>query len=190
MKKWSFVALLIVGATILGATVLREPIAQAGSTVSATIIGPLDGSGNVKVHEQGTAAVHEQGTANVNVTNSSVPTHEQGTANVNVTNSTLSVTPPAATKHDVQLFDCGVGETLASGPIAASFIDVQNTSGVDVSFDLADGNFGLDGTRFTGALAPGQGKLLELTQPVVVDRILFTGSPTGGNCVRVTVLGD
>jgi len=27
MRKWSFVALLLVGATILGATVLREPIA-------------------------------------------------------------------------------------------------------------------------------------------------------------------
>jgi hypothetical protein len=58
MKKWSFVALLVVGATILGATVLREPIARAAQTVDANIIGPLDGNGNVKVHEQGTASVN------------------------------------------------------------------------------------------------------------------------------------
>jgi len=61
MRKWSFVALVILGATVLGATVLREPIAWAAQTVDAKIIGPLDGNGNV--------AVHEQGTANVSVTN-------------------------------------------------------------------------------------------------------------------------
>jgi hypothetical protein len=65
MKKWSFVALLVVGATILGATVLREPIARAAQTVDATIVGPLDGQGNVKVHEQGTANVNVTNTAQV-----------------------------------------------------------------------------------------------------------------------------
>jgi hypothetical protein len=57
MRKWTFVVLLLVGATILGGTVFREPIALAAQSVDATIIGPLDGNGNVKVHEQGTAAV-------------------------------------------------------------------------------------------------------------------------------------
>jgi hypothetical protein len=57
MKKWHAVAMLLVGATLLGGTVLREPIASAAQSVSATIIGPLDAQGNVKVHEQGTAAV-------------------------------------------------------------------------------------------------------------------------------------
>jgi hypothetical protein len=79
MKKSSFVSLLLVGATILGATVLRERIASAAQTVSATIIGPLDANGNVTVHEQGTAAVHEQGTANVQVANPSVPIEQAGT---------------------------------------------------------------------------------------------------------------
>jgi len=60
MKKWIFVALLVVGATILGATVLREPIASAAQTVDANIIGPLDGQGDIRVHEQGTAAVNAQ----------------------------------------------------------------------------------------------------------------------------------
>ena len=61
MKKWGFVALLLVGATILGSTVLHEPIANAAQNVGATIVGPLDANGNVKVAQQGTA--------NVNVTN-------------------------------------------------------------------------------------------------------------------------
>src|SRR5262245_10096747 len=39
MKKWLFVALLLVGATILGATVLREPIGYAASPFTNVIIG-------------------------------------------------------------------------------------------------------------------------------------------------------
>lgn len=57
MKKWSFVALLVVGGTVLGATMLREPVALAAQAISATIVGPLDANGNVMVHEQGTANV-------------------------------------------------------------------------------------------------------------------------------------
>src|SRR5438128_1891572 len=57
MRKWTFVVLLVVGATILGGTVLREPIAYAAQSVSATVVGPLDSNGNVAVHEQGTATV-------------------------------------------------------------------------------------------------------------------------------------
>ena len=64
----------MLGAVLLGATVLSDPIATAAQTVGATIIGPLDGSGNVKVHERGTAAV--------NVTNTSLPVREQGTVPV------------------------------------------------------------------------------------------------------------
>jgi hypothetical protein len=64
MKKWHFVALLLIGSTILGATVLREPIARAAQIVDAKIVAPLDGQGNVKVHEQGTVQV--TGTAGIN----------------------------------------------------------------------------------------------------------------------------
>jgi hypothetical protein len=45
MGKWTFIALLLIGATLLGGTALREPIASAAQTVSATIVGPLDGAG-------------------------------------------------------------------------------------------------------------------------------------------------
>jgi hypothetical protein len=53
--------LLVLGSVVLGATVLRAPIASAAQSLGATIVGPLDSNGNV--------AVHEQGTANVNVAN-------------------------------------------------------------------------------------------------------------------------
>jgi hypothetical protein len=59
MKKATLVILLVVGSAILGATVFSERIAQAAQLVSATIIGPLDDSGNVKVHEQGTVLVRD-----------------------------------------------------------------------------------------------------------------------------------
>jgi hypothetical protein len=61
MKKWPMVALLVLSATFLSATVLSGPIASAAQSVSATITGPLDGQGNVKVHEQGTANVNVLG---------------------------------------------------------------------------------------------------------------------------------
>jgi hypothetical protein len=70
VPKTLTVALLLAGAIVLGATVLREPIAYAAQTVNATIVGPLDGGGNVKVHEQGTAAV--------DVTNSSIAVRPVG----------------------------------------------------------------------------------------------------------------
>jgi hypothetical protein len=70
MKKWTFVALLLVGATVLGGTVLREPIASAAQSVSATIVGPLDAKGNL--------SVHEQGTADVSVANPSVAVEQAG----------------------------------------------------------------------------------------------------------------
>jgi hypothetical protein len=49
--------LLVLVSVVLGATVFREPIAWAAQAVDSTIIGPLDGQGNVRVHEQGTAQV-------------------------------------------------------------------------------------------------------------------------------------
>src|SRR5262245_13613671 len=68
MKKWPFVALLLVGATVLGATVLREPIGYAASPFQNVIVGN-DATNPVPVREQnldgGSIKVHEQGTVNV-----------------------------------------------------------------------------------------------------------------------------
>jgi hypothetical protein len=64
MRKWPTIGLLFLGAT-LGVTVFSGPIATAAQSVRATIVGPLDGGGNVKVHEQGTANVNVVGNASV-----------------------------------------------------------------------------------------------------------------------------
>jgi hypothetical protein len=49
MKKASLVILVVVGAAVLGATVFRERIVYAAQLVNATIVGPVDDVGNVKV---------------------------------------------------------------------------------------------------------------------------------------------
>jgi hypothetical protein len=58
MRRGSLVVAGMVGlALILGATVLREPVAWAAQLVDAHITN-LDSNGNIKVHEQGTASVN------------------------------------------------------------------------------------------------------------------------------------
>ena len=108
MRKALVVALLLVGSAALGATVLREPLAQAASPFTNVIVGNtstnpvpvaeqnLDGNGNVKVHEQGTA--------NVNVTNSSVPVSaaQSGPWDVSL-DGTPAVTSADTTKKVAQL---------------------------------------------------------------------------------------
>ena len=71
MRKYAIVTGGLLLSLVLGATVFSAPIARAAQSVSATITGPLDGQGNV--------TVHEQGTANVSVTNSQLSVREQGT---------------------------------------------------------------------------------------------------------------
>src|SRR5436309_15934899 len=66
--------LLLLGSAVLGATVLREPIARAAAPISSVFV--------------------------TNDASHAVPVHEQGTANVNVTNAGGRVIPVA---HDVTL---------------------------------------------------------------------------------------
>jgi hypothetical protein len=118
MKKWTFVVLLLVGATVLGATVLREPMAWAAQDLAVTIINPVDAQGNVKVHEQGTV--------NANV---------QGTVDANVTNSRIAVGPTAAAKTALSPLAASAGNAvtreLTSGTVNASLVVVQ--------FDFGEG---------------------------------------------------
>jgi hypothetical protein len=134
MKKLSYAALLLVAATLLGATVLREPVADAASA-----------------------------TLNVLVTNDSahpVPVHEQGTANVNVTNGSLTVAPPAPQGDVVQVdkqlsfpasvdpkFDRVTLYTVPQGKrFVASFGSVTGQGGNTgfTTADIAFGEFSVD----------------------------------------------
>jgi hypothetical protein len=87
MKKWTFITLLLAGATVLGATVFREPIAWAAQSVDTTIVGPLD-NGNVRVHEEGTANVREQNLDRVG----DIKVHEQGTVSTRSDNDEVAIT--------------------------------------------------------------------------------------------------
>ena len=59
MKKLSFAALLLLAATLLGATVLREPVADA-ATATLNVFVTNDSAHPVPVHEQGNVKVSEQ----------------------------------------------------------------------------------------------------------------------------------
>jgi hypothetical protein len=150
MKKWSFVALLLVGATILGATVLREPIASAAQGVSATIVGPLDAGGNVRVHEQ-------------------------GTVDVNVTNGSLRVAPTTAANRHFTFLNAAAGATDADffQAINASLITITSMKGGIGQVYVGDG---LELLVFR--IEPGHDLVLPLTQLFRVSRIQVDCGPT------------
>jgi hypothetical protein len=114
MRKLLVVAVLLVGSAALGATVLREPLAEAASPFTNVIVSNpatnpvpvaeqnVDGSGNVKVHEQGTA--------NVNVTNGSLAAAQSGTWNVG-----LSGTPGVTSADSTTLVGSYTGAPDGGG---------------------------------------------------------------------------
>ncbi len=144
------VALLVLGA-VLGGTVLQGQVAHAASGILSVFVtnGPshpvpaqeqnLDATGNIKVHEQGTASV--------NVTNTTLPVHEQGTALVNVANMPGSA--PFMKNETVvlragELFASKCDSVPASRTFAMEYIDLQTngiSSGevVSVSLDATTG---------------------------------------------------
>jgi hypothetical protein len=152
MKKWLFVVGLVGGSLLLGGTVLREPIAYAAQSVSATIIGPLDANGNV--------AVHEQGTANVNVTNTDLGVH-----------GTVSVSTPSPISG-------GAREASAEGGVSFKLNGTQTVSVISVDMTPGVTGFRLytDGGGIAAAFeGPGEGGqahiLLPLPRPISFDSI-------------------
>jgi hypothetical protein len=67
MRSYVLTGLGVVAGLVLGTTVFGSTIASAAQTVGATIIGPLDGGGNVRVHEQGTVPASQSGNWHVSV---------------------------------------------------------------------------------------------------------------------------
>jgi len=82
VSKWVVAALVVLGATVLGATALSEPIAYAAQSIEATVVGPVDEQGHVKVHEQGIAKVEVTNSRRepvlVNITDTKVPVEQVG----------------------------------------------------------------------------------------------------------------
>lgn len=96
MKKALIPAfLLLLGSTILGATVLREPLAQAAAPIASVFVSN-DASSPIPVREQNLDA------------NGNVKVHEQGTANVNVNG--VVTTQPAQPANSFSLAPRGIGD--------------------------------------------------------------------------------
>jgi hypothetical protein len=160
--------LLLLGSAVLGATVLREPIAKAASPIASVFV-TNDASNPVPVREQNNDA------------NGNIKVHEQGTANVNVTNSGLSVKPQLASPTNAS-FGYGLSspgghtETQMFGKtIDLTYIDVtmnnDDASLYEVSFyDGSSFAFGLPGPAYE---AQQRDYRIALTQPVRADRIEF-----------------
>jgi hypothetical protein len=160
MKKWLFAVGLVGGSLLLGGTVLREPIAYAAQSVSATIIGPLDANGNVQVHEQGTA--------DVNVTNTDLGVH--GTVSV----STPSPISSGAREAGIQ---GGTDSKNSEGTRTVSVINADLTPGI-TGFRLYTAGGGI-AAAFLGPGEGGQAHLLiPLPRPISFDSIACFGPGT------------
>jgi hypothetical protein len=137
MKKWPLVALLVLGATFLGATVLSGPIASAAQSVSATITGPLDGQGNVKVHEQGTANVNVLGNASVQA---AIPASQFSLENgTNGPPIDLSGPDPAGTNYAITSVSFSNRDDT---PGTAELFGAYGETSDCISFTLLDTSFG------------------------------------------------
>jgi hypothetical protein len=155
MKRWSFVALLLVGATFLGATVLREPIASAAQSISANIVSPLDGNGNVAVHER-------------------------GTADVNVTNRSVAVTPPTPVTAGGGSLSYPGGTEATFRDQTATAIAVHMDAGIG-ALRLFEG--GTVAAEFTGpAHGAASDVVLPLTRPITFNHVICDGNG-GSNCI-------
>ena len=181
MRKWPVVGLLVVGSLVLGATVFQAPIAGAAQTVAATIVGPLDSNGNVKVHEQGTAQV--AGTVSLGTTDSTNLTNVATAAgklafdgNGNLKTVGSEPTPVSTDQHDI-----ASGADYQNFTFTASLIMLDGISSntEDVVFRL-HGNEVLD---VRGPASYGQDHIvLPLTQPIEFDYITCVPKPQTGNC--------
>ncbi len=118
MRKYAIVAVCLVVSLVLATTVFREPVASAAQGVAATIIGPLDGSGYVAVHEHGTpnvAVTNFPATQRVSVANfpatQAVETVQisSGALNVSTPWVEFDATPYAKVRITAKLMDTGIG---------------------------------------------------------------------------------
>ena len=168
-RKLAAALVLVCASSILGATVLREPIAYAAAKLTPVVV-TNDAANPVPVDQQGTA--------DVNVTNASVPVQQQGTADVRVTNGSLTVAPQPA------ITDGGYGIGTAAG----GSVGVVDNTATAISLTMSDGvEFariqwrGEDVAFFYGPANGGERSVvLALSQPIRIDELVCGGS--SGNC--------
>ena len=176
MKKAIIPAfLLVLGSTVLGATVLREPLAWAAPPMPSVFVAN-DESNPVPDREQnldadGNIKVHEQGTADVNVTNTSLP---------------VALPEPVASGSGSVILFCP-DEAVFQFPRAATAVQAawSEPTGGTVSLRLGQAEVvGLMGPEVTG----DRHLFLPLTRAVAFNRIVCFQNSTG--TVRVFWIGN
>jgi len=182
MRKLTLVAAGLLVSLVLGATVFREPVAWAAQSLDARIVGPLDGGGNVAVHEQGTASVAVRGTVET------LPQIPSTAFSAAVYNNALLIGPdPAGTSY------------------AITSLTIANHSGHEIPLASLIGAYGQDcmSSTFVFSLGPTVNLLpnatvhLAFPQPFVVAAkpgsqscLRLDPSPAGGgDNLAVTVAG-
>jgi hypothetical protein len=165
MKKALIPAfLLVLGSTVLGATVLQEQLAWAAPPLPSVFVAN-DAASPVPAREQNVDAA-----GNIKV-------HEQGTADVNVTNTSLSVASPRPVTGGSKTLGIGCpSESLQPEPIVASALQIAWVGGGATTVELTLG--GSLVTRFIGPGISGDTSSLvfSLTRPIAFNKIECFGA--------------
>lgn len=152
MRKYTLIIAGLLLSVVLGATVFSTPLAWAAQAVNATITGPLDANGNVKIHEQ-------------------------GTANVNVTNSSLSIAPRSAVTSGSFSLSMGCPQTADGFDTTASALSIHMTDGVAYLALHHTSDSGLPPAQFYGPANDGNSSIdLALERPIRFDSVSCSGS--------------
>ena len=160
--------ILVCVGVLLGGTVLRSQVANAKSFAQSIVVSNTPAQA-VPVREQ-----NLDGSQNIRV-------HEQGTANVNVTNSSLSVAPQSPITGGGQLLQADGGEDLLlGGDATASALMVTLTSSAFEAILLNDNNIV---ARFLGpaSVTGNRSYQLALNRPVSFDELSCNG-PASETC--------
>jgi len=149
--------LLVLGSMVLGATVLREPIAHATSPFQPVIVG------NDTAHPVPTREQNLDAGGNVKV-------HEQGTADVNVTNSALQISGTPAVKIDPS------GNTVNLGSTDSGKLDTANTHLSNIETSVGHLQFNGSGALKVDTGATGSSDLTPTDRGFAYVSGLFTVS--------------
>jgi hypothetical protein len=182
VRKLVVALILVAVSVVLGATVLREPIARAAEKLTPVFV-TNDAANAVPVAQQGTAdvrvanaslPVQQQGTADVRVTNAALPVQQQGTADVRVTNGSLTVAPAAPVTGIGRGIGTSAGGSVGVVDSTASAISLTMSDGVTAAeIKWRDANVAF----FYGpALGGERSVVLALSRPIRLDELVCSGS--------------
>jgi hypothetical protein len=157
------IALLVTSVVVLGGTVFRQQVADASSILSVFVTN--DSSHPVPVREQ-----NLDGGGNIKV-------HEQGTANVNVTNSSLTVASQAPITGGAVHWNLPCPSGFKFGTVVASALTFHLSAGVE-DVELRTGTSSVAYTAVGPALGGPADINLALDRPISFDTIECTGSGT------------